>query len=64
MSPFSFNCTDRGEHDIGNIIMLEVTEPESDIRNCKIYINGLVQERRNCIANTLELHLSCIKPAI
>ena len=28
------------------------------------YIDGLVQERRNCIANTLELHLSCTSPSI
>ena len=28
------------------------------------YINGLVQERRNSIANALELHLSCTNPSI
>ena len=28
------------------------------------YINGLVQKRRNSIANALELHLSCTNPAI
>ena len=28
------------------------------------HINGLVQERRNSIANTLELHLSCTNPSI
>ena len=28
------------------------------------YINGLVQERRNFIANALELHLSCTNPSI
>ena len=28
------------------------------------YINGLKQERRNCIANTLELRLSCTNPPI
>ena len=27
-------------------------------------INGLVQERRNSIVNTLELHLSCTNPSI
>ena len=27
-------------------------------------INGLVQERRNSIANALELRLSCTKPSI
>ena len=29
-----------------------------------LYIDGLVQERRNSIANTLELHLSCTNPLI
>ena len=29
-----------------------------------IYIGGLVQERRNSIANTLELRLPCINPSI
>ena len=28
------------------------------------YFNGLMQERRNSIANTLELRLSCINPLI
>ena len=28
------------------------------------YVYGLVQERRNSIANALELHLSCTKPSI
>ena len=28
----------------------------------KLQINGLVQERRNSIANALELCLSCINP--
>ena len=27
-----------------------------------VYMDGLVQERRNSIANALELHLSCINP--
>ena len=27
-------------------------------------INGFVQERRNSIANTLELHLTCINPSL
>ena len=27
-------------------------------------LNGLVQEKRNSIANALELHLSCINPLI
>ena len=26
-------------------------------------VNGLVQERRNSIANALELHLSCTNPS-
>ena len=29
---------------------------------CHIYIDGLVQERRNSIANALELRLSCTDP--
>ena len=29
-----------------------------------VYINGLVQERRNSIANALELHPSCTNPLI
>ena len=28
------------------------------------HIDGLVQERRNSIANALELHLSCTNPSI
>ena len=28
------------------------------------YIDGLVQERRNSIANALELHLSCTNPSM
>ena len=28
-----------------------------------LYIDGLVQERRNSIANALELHLSCTNPS-
>ena len=28
------------------------------------HLNGLVQERRNSIANALELRLSCINPPI
>ena len=28
----------------------------------KLYIDGLVQERRNSIANALELRLSCTNP--
>ena len=31
---------------------------------CAIYIDGLVQERRNSIANALELRLSCTNRAI
>ena len=31
---------------------------------CCGYINGLVQERRNSIANALELRLSCTNPSI
>ena len=29
-----------------------------------VYIDGLVQERRNPIANVLELHHSCTDPSI
>ena len=31
---------------------------------CHLYIDGLVQERHNSIANALELRLSCINPSI
>ena len=34
------------------------------MQELKYDINGLVQERRNSIANALEFHLSCIKPSI
>ena len=30
---------------------------------CRRQIDGLVQERRNSIANALELRLSCINPS-
>ena len=29
-----------------------------------VYIDGFVQKRRNSIANTLELRLSCTNPSI
>ena len=38
-----------------------VTEVHGQIR---IYIDGLMQKRRNSIANALELRLFCIKPPI
>ena len=31
---------------------------------CNLYIDRLVQERRNSIANALELRLSCTNPSI
>ena len=34
------------------------------IMEIHLYIDGLVQERRNSSALALELHLSCIKPVI
>ena len=34
------------------------------IRKERPYIEGLMQERRNSIVNTLELRLSCINPLI
>ena len=33
------------------------------LKDNKVYSNGLVQERRNSIANALELRLSCITPS-
>ena len=30
----------------------------------KVYIDGLVQERRKSIVNALEFHLSCTNPSI
>ena len=32
--------------------------------DASFHFDGLVQERLNSIANTLELHLSCTKPSI
>ena len=32
--------------------------------NCLVYIDGLVQDCRNSIANALELLQSCTKPSI
>ena len=43
-------------HDIDIVYSSEITMID--------HIDGLVQERRNSIANTLELHLSCINPSI
>ena len=34
------------------------------VLNISVYIDGLVQERRNPIANALELRLSCTNPSI
>ena len=33
------------------------------IINVQVYIDELMQERRNSIANALELHLSCSNPS-
>ena len=30
----------------------------------KVYVDGLMQKRRNSSANTLELRLSCINPSM
>ena len=30
----------------------------------EMYVEGFVQERRNSIANALELHLSCTNPSM
>ena len=35
-----------------------------EIKQLHDHIDGLVQERRNSIANALELRLSCINPSI
>ena len=34
------------------------------VHSCEHHIDGLVQERCNSIANTLELRFSCTKPLI
>ena len=34
------------------------------LSTCRVHIDGLVQEKRNSIANALELRLSCAKPSI
>ena len=33
-------------------------------KKCSLYVNGLMQERRNSTANALELRLSCISPSM
>ena len=38
--------------------------PWATIKVMALHFHGLVQERRNSIANALELHLSCINPSI
>ena len=42
----------------------EANELNNECKNAKAHIDGLVQERRNSIANALELHLSCTYPSI
>ena len=47
------------------ILIKERFSNERPIPNIQIwYIDGLVQERRNSIANAMELRLSCIDPSI
>ena len=45
------------------LVPVPVNEPHMslvpDIAKINMYIDGLVKERRNSIANTLELRLSC-----
>ena len=35
-----------------------------EVKICQIYVDGLIQERRNSIAKAMELHLSCTNPSI
>ena len=43
------------------VVAIIVVLEQEHIRS---YIDGLVQERRNSIANALELRLSCTNPSI
>ena len=49
--------------DDSTLLCLELWPSFSELFSLR-YINGLVQERRNSIANALELRLSCTKPSI
>ena len=49
---------------IGILLMKTKFKTDACIYTCSLCINGLVQERRNSIANALELHLSCTNPPI
>ena len=43
---------------------LQITQVSIDVYPSHWYINGLMKERCNSIANALELHLSCTNPSI
>ena len=49
-----------------NIILLKLLPhlPGDNELTQRVYIDGLVQERRNSIANAMELRLSCSNPLI
>ena len=47
-----------------SIIIWIVNNMSFGIQKCCFHIDGLVQERRNSIANALELHVSYTNPSI
>ena len=49
---------------LGLNVSMPTKQRPLDLHQIDIYLNGLVQERRNSIANALELRLSCINPLI
>ena len=42
----------------------QTRDPLFVVAGARVYIDGLVQERRNSIAKALDLHLSCTNPSI
>ena len=60
---FSFTLTHLCINDkqVWIIILRPLFTPQA--RRCKHHVDGLMQDRRNSIANTLELCLSCTKPS-
>ena len=60
-APQGHSCT---SWSAGNIHIEKIISNYKSIITSNSYIDGLVQERRNSIANALELRLSCTNPSI
>ena len=58
------NYISQGKTKIGNFIQQKHTSVHKWQQTIGQHINGLVQERRNSIANAMELCLSCTNPSI